>query len=330
MRVKRRELIKLVGGGVAVPIIGALGGQAQQSMPAVGFLYAGSPEPNSKRVAGFRKGLSEAGYVDGQNVVIEFRWADKDDQLPELAADLVRRRVAVLATPVSTQATLAAKAATATIPIVFAVGGDPIALGLVASLSRPGGTMTGISILNVELMPKRLGLLREMAPQAARFAALVNPDTAFTQPVVESLQAAAATLGLQLKIFRASTDAEIEAAFVDISRLPGDALLLGPDAFFTSRRAQITALAARYALPTMYVLREFAAAGGLISYGPDIVRTCEQVGTYAGRILAGEKPADLPVLQSAKFEMVVNLRTAKALGLVVPPALLAFADELIE
>jgi putative ABC transport system substrate-binding protein len=247
-----------------------------------------------------------------------------------LAAGLIRQRVAVIATPVSTQATLAARAATTTTPIVFAVGGDPVALGLVASLNRPGGNITGISILNVELMPKRLGLLREIAPQATRFGVLVNPETAFTPAVIKSLQAGMQVLGLQVEVFRASTDAEIEASFVDFSQRPGGALLLGPDAFFTSRSGLITGLAARHAMPTMYVIREFVAAGGLISYGPDIVNVCEQVGTYAGRILAGEKPADLPVVQSAKFEMVINLKAAKALGLSVPPALLATADEVIE
>jgi putative ABC transport system substrate-binding protein len=323
---KRREFITFVGAATVAPF----SARAQQLVQVVGFLYASSPEPNSKRVAAFRKGLSGAGYVEGRNVAIEFRWAEKEEQLLELAADLVRQRVAVIATPVSTQATLAAIAVTATTPVVFAVGGDPVALGLVASLNRPGGNITGISILNVELMPKRLGLLREMAPQATRFGVLVNPETAFTAAVVKSLQAGAQALGLPVEVFRASTDGEIEANFVDISQRPGGALLLGPDAFFTSRSALITGLAARHSIPTMYVIREFAAAGGLISYGPDIVDICEQVGRYAGRILAGEKPADLPVVQSAKFEMVINLKAAKALGLSVPPTLLATADEVIE
>ena len=324
---KRRNFMALVAGATAWPLASA---RAQQAMPVVGFLYAGSPEPNSQRVSAFRKGLSEAGYVEGQNVAIEFRWAERDDQLPELAAALVQQRVAIIATPVSTQATLAAKAATTTIPIVFAVGGDPVALGLAASLNRPGGNSTGISILNVEIMPKRLGLLRELAPKAVRFGALVNPDSAFTPAVVRNLQTGAASLGLQIQIFRAGNDGEIEAAFAEIGQAPGGAMLLGPDAFYTSRRTHIAALAARYAVPTMFVIREFAAAGGLISYGPDIVHTCEQVGTYAGRVLSGEKPADLPIVQSAKFEMVVNLKTAKALGLEIPPTLLALADEVID
>jgi putative ABC transport system substrate-binding protein len=327
---RRREFVALLGSGVAWPVVAPLTARAQPAIPTVGFLYAGSPEPDSPRVAAFRKGLGGAGFVDGTNVSIEFRWADRDEQLPELAADLARRRVAAIATPVSTQATLAAKAAAGSIPIVFAVGGDPVALGLVASLNRPGGSITGISILNAELMPKRLGLLRELAPRATRFGALVNPDTAFTPAVVKSLQAGAASLGLQVEIFRASTDGDIEAAFAEMSRLPGGAMLLGPDAFFTSRRVQIAALAARLTVPVMYVIREFAKAGGLISYGPDIVHTCGQVGSYVGRILGGEKPADLPVVQSEKFEMVVNLRSAKALGLTVPPTVLALADEVIE
>jgi putative tryptophan/tyrosine transport system substrate-binding protein len=324
---KRREFFAVVGGAAAsLP----LSLDAQPAMPVVGFLYVGSPEPNSRRVTAFRNGLSAVGFVDGRDVAIEFRWADKDSELPELAGDLVRRRVAVIATPVSTQAALAAKAATTTIPIVFAVGGDPVALGLVASLNRPGGNITGISILNVELMSKRLGLLRELAPQATHFAALVNPDTTFTPAVVKSLQSGSATLGIPVDVFHASTDDEIEAAFASISQRPGGALLLGPDAFFTSRRVKIAALAADHAVPTMYVIREFVDAGGLISYGPDIEHTCEQVGSYAGRILAGEKPADLPVVQSEKFEMVINLATAKALGLIIPATLLALANEVIE
>jgi putative ABC transport system substrate-binding protein len=327
---RRRDIITFLGAAAFVPLASSVS-SAQQEAPVVGFLYAGPPEPNGDRVAAFRKGLSGAGYVEGRNVAIEFRWAERDEQLPELASDLVRQRVSLIATPVSTQATLAAKAAAAaTMPIVFAVGGDPVALGLVASLNRPGGNITGISILNVELMPKRLGLLREMAPNAAHFNALVNPETAFTPAVIRSLAAGAETLGLQVNIFRARTDDEIEASFANISQRPGGALLLGPDAFFTSRSALITSLAARYSIPTMYVIREFSAAGGLISYGPDIVNICEQVGAYAGRILAGEKPADLPVVQSAKFQMVINLRAAKALGLAVPPTLLATAEEVIE
>jgi putative ABC transport system substrate-binding protein len=327
---RRRDIITLLGAATLAPLVSSIS-SAQQATPVVGFLYAGPPEPNGDRVVAFRKGLSGEGYVQGRNVAIEFRWAERDEQLPELASDLVRQRVSLIVTPVSTQATLAAKAAAAaTMPIVFAVGGDPVTLGLVASLNRPGGNITGISILNVELMPKRLGLLREMAPNATHINALVNPDTAFTPAVARSLMAGAKALGLQVNIFRARTDDEIEASFASISQRSGGALLIGPDAFFTSRSDLITSLAAHYSVPTMYVIREFCDAGGLISYGPDIVNICEQVGAYAGRILAGEKPADLPVVQSAKFQMVVNLRAAKALGLAVPPMLLATADEVIE
>lgn len=327
---RRRDFIALLGATTAAPVAFSIF-STQHSTPIVGFLYAGSPELNGDRVAGFRKGLSGAGYMEGRNVVIEFRWAERDEQLSELASDLVRQRVSLIATPVSTQATLAAKSAAAgTTPIVFAVGGDPVALGLVASLNRPGGNITGISILNVELMPKRLGLLRELAPSATHFNALVNPKTAFTPAVVNSLTASAKALGLQVNVFRAGTDDEIEASFANISQRPGGALLLGPDAFFTSRSGLITTLAARHSIPTMYVIREFAVAGGLISYGPDMVNICEQVGAYSGRILAGKKPADLPVVQSEKFQMVINLRAAKSLGLTVPLTLLTTADEVIE
>ena len=327
---RRRDIFPLLGAATLVPMLSS-GSSAQQATPVVGFLYAGPPEPNGDRVVAFRKGLSEAGYVQDRNVAIEFRWAQRDEQLPELAFDLVRQRVSLIVTPVSTQATLAAKAAAAgTTPIVFAVGGDPVTLGLVASLNRPGGNITGVSILNAELMPKRLELLRQMAPNATHFNALLNPDTAFTPAVASSLTAGAKALGLQVNIFDARTDDEIAASFASISQRPSGALLLGPDAFFTSRSGLITSLAARYSIPTMYVIREFADAGGLISYGPDIVNVCEQVGAYAGRILAGEKAADLPVVQSAKFQMVINLRTAKALDLAVPPTLLATADEVIE
>lgn len=327
---RRRDFIALFGAATAAPLASRVS-SAQQPIPVVGFLYAGSPEPNGDRVAAFRKGLGGAGYVEGRNVAIEFRWAERPEQLAEMASDLVRRHVSLIATPVSTQATLAARSAAAgTTPVVFAVGGDPVALGLVASLNRPGANITGISILNVELMPKRLGLLREIAPRTTHFNALVNPQTAFTPAVVKSLTAGAKALGLPIDVLRAGSDEEIDAGFANIAKRPGGALLLGPDAFFTSRSRLITGLAARHSIPTMYVIREFAAAGGLVSYGPDIVNTCEQVGAYAGRILAGEKPADLPVVQSEKFQMVINLGAAKSLGLAIPPTLLATADEVIE
>jgi ABC-type uncharacterized transport system substrate-binding protein len=326
---KRREFITLLGGAAAAWPLAA---RAQQpAVPVVGYLHSSSPETDVNYVAAFRKGLSEAGFVDGQNAAIEFRWAaGQFDRLPELAADLVRRRVAVIATPANTPAALAAKAATATIPIVFAIGGDPVALGLVASLNRPGGNATGVSFQTAELVAKRLGLLRELAPQATRFVALVNPNTAFTETVVKDLQAAARAFGLSLEILHATTSNEIDAAFVDLAQKPGSALLTSPDAFFTSRRAQIVTLAARHGLPVVYNQREFAEIGGLVSYAPSFPNVYQQTGLYTGRVLKGEKPSDLPVVQPTKFELVVNLNTAKALGIAIPNTMLAVADEVIE
>ena len=317
-----------LGGASAWPLVA----RAQQpATPVVGFLHSGWPEPNVNRVAAFRKGLGEAGYVEGQNVAIEFRWAaGQDDGLPELAADLIRRRVAVIATPASTPASLAAKAATTTIPIVFAVGSDPVAMGLVASLNRPGGNATGVSFQNVELVAKRLGMLRELAPGASRFVALVNPNTAFITAIVKELQESASALGLSIEILRAGTGREIDAAFANLVQKPGGALLVSPDTFFTSRRAQIVTLAARHALPAIYYAREFAEIGGLMSYGTNIADAYRQTGIYVGRILKGEKAADLPVVQPTKFELVVNLNTARAFGLEIPHGLLALADEVIE
>jgi putative ABC transport system substrate-binding protein len=325
---RRRDFITLLGGAVAWP----LAARAQQpAMPVVGFLHSASPEPNANRVAGFRKGLGEAGYVEGQNVAIEFRWAaGQDDRLPDLVGDLIRRRVAMIATPGSTPASLAAKAATTTIPIVFAIGSDPVAMGLVASLNRPGGNVTGVSFRSVELVAKRLGMLRELAPGANRFVALINPNTAFTDAVVIDLQASASALGLPIEILRAGTGREIDAAFANLVQNPGGALLVGPAAVFNNRRAQIVTLAARHALPAIYFVREFAEIGGLISYGPNVVNAFRETGIYVGRILKGERAADLPVVQPTKFELVVNLNTARALGLEVPPSLLALADEVIE
>ena len=326
---KRREFITLLGGAAATWPLAA---PAQQpAIPVVGFLHSASLEPNVKLVAAFRKGLYDAGFSEGKNVAIEFRWADGQvDRLPELATDLVRRKVTVITTPGSTPAALAAKAATAAIPIVFAIGGDPVALGLVLSLNRPGGNVTGIGFQTTEIAGKTLGLLHQLVPNTPRIVILVNPNTAFTAAVVHNLQASAPSLGLQVEVFHASTDSEIETTFAKIGQQPDTALLLGPDALYTSRRTQIVALAARYALPTMYYVQEFAEIGGLISYGPDLTNAYREAGTYTGRILKGEKPADIPVLQPTKFVLAINLKTAKALGLNVPPALIALADKVIE
>ena len=324
----RREFITLLGGAAAWP----LAARAQQpAMPVIGFLHGGSPEPNLNPVAAFRKGLAEAGYVEGQNVAIEFRWAaGHDDRLPELAADLIRQRVAVIATPLSTQAALAAKAATTTIPIVFGTGGDPVALGLVTSFNRPGGNVTGISFMTAEMGAKLLGLLNELMPQAARFVALVNPTSSLAEPFIKDLQTGARTLGLQAEVLYAGTDCEIDAAFATLVQKRADVLLIAPDALFTSRRAQLATLSLRHAVPSTHVIREFAEAGGLISYGPNLADAYQQTGIYTGRILKGERPADLPVAQRIKFELVINLKTAKMLGLNVPDKLLALADEEIE
>jgi putative ABC transport system substrate-binding protein len=324
---RRRDFITLVGGGaVAWPLVA----HAQQAaMPVIGFLHSGSPEPNARRLAGFRKGLSDAGLVEGKNVAIEFRWAQgKDDRLPELAADLIRQRAAVIATLSSTTAAVAAKAATSTIPIYFLIADPPVELGLVTSLNRPGGNATGITTLAAELAAKRLSLLRELVPQAASMAALIKPSHPSAKPVTQSLQATARTLGVQLNVLEASSDHEIEAAYAALK--PRAALLVATDPFFFVRRAQLVALSARHAVPTIYDSREFAEAGGLMSYGPNHVNLWAQAGTYVARILRGEKPSDLPVTQAALFEMVINLKAAKPLGVAVPPSMLALADEVIE
>jgi len=325
---RRRDFIKGIAGSAAAWPLAAR--SQQPAMPVIGFLHSGSPEPIASRVAAFRKGLGEAGYVEDQNVAIQFRWAaGHDDRLADLAADLIRQRVAVITTPGSTAASLAAKAATTTIPIVFLVASDPVALGLVASLNRPGGNATGVHFLLEELVAKRLGMLREAAPSANRFVVLVNPNTAFTDAVVKELQTSASEFGLPLEILRASTGREIDAAFANLVEKPGGALLVGPDAVFVSRRAQIVTLAARHALLTIYPTRDFAEIGGLMSYGPNLVDAYHQTGVYVGRVLKGEKPADLPVVQSTKFELVINLKTANTLRLTIPASFLSLADELI-
>jgi len=328
--VKRREFITLLGGAAVVWPLVARG--QQPALPVIGFLGVTSTGEQSHWLAAFRQGLSENGYVEGQNVSIEYRWAEgRYDRFRELAADLIRRHVSVIVTPTSTPAALAAKAATTTIPIVFGVGDDPVKLGLVASLSRPDGNATGVNFFLAELTAKRLGLLRELLPKAARIRVLVNPSNVETaERTARDVEAAAAATGLQVQVLNASTGDEIDAAFATLVSERADALLTAPDSFFNSRRVQIVILATRHLVPTIYSVRDYAEAGGLISYGTDLNDAVRQQGVYAGRILKGTKPADLPVVQSTKFELVINLRTAKALGLEVPPTLLARADEVIE
>jgi putative ABC transport system substrate-binding protein len=326
--IRRREFITLLGGAAAAWPAAV---RAQPLTAVVGFLGSETLDSFADRVRAFHQGLGETEFIEGKNASIEFRWANNQyERLPALAADLVRQKVAVIATPGSTPATLAAKAATTTIPIVFGIGADPIALGLVASLNRPGGNITGVSFQTVELVAKRLGLLHELAPAATRFIALVNPKAAFSEAVIASLQRSALYLRLPLEILYASTAGEIEAAFANFVQKPGSALLVSPDPFFADRRVQLVTLAARHALPTVYFQREFSDIGGLMSYGPNIVNVFQQTGVYVGRILKGEKPADLPVQQPTKFALVINLSTARALGIAIPNTLLALADEVIE
>jgi putative ABC transport system substrate-binding protein len=326
---RRRELIGLVGGAAAVAW--PLSALAQKAMPVIGFLHSGTAEQNARRLQGFRKGLSDAGLVEDQNVTIDYRWADGHaDRLPEMAADLVRRQVAVIATLSSQPATLAAKAATTTIPIVFTWPGDPVDSGLVASLNRPGGNATGISTLNHELAAKRLGLLREVAPKATVFFVLLNPADPGTEKASRDLQATARAVGVQLQVLYAGNDREIDAAFATLASRPGAALVVNAVPLLFSRRTQITELAARHAVPAVYYDREFAVSGGLMSYGTDLPSAWGQAGSYVARILKGEKPAELPVAQPTKFELVINLKAAKALGLEVPSNLLFTADDVIE
>ena len=325
---KRREFIALVGGAVTWP----LAAWAQQPvMPVIGFLDSKWPEDSAHVVAEFRRGLNGSTFIEGQNVAIEFRWAqNKYDQLPALAADLVRRRVDVIAAT-GGPAALAAKAATATIPIVFRLAADPIAAGLVASLSRPGGNVTGVTSLNLEVGPKRLEFLHEMVPTATIMGAVVNATNPSNAEILSrDLQATARLLGLRLHLLHAGSDADIDAVFATLTELRAGSLVIDTDALFTSRNEKLAALALRYRIPTIYQWREFVAAGGLMSYGGSAEDSYRLAGVYTGRILKGEKPADLPVQQATKLELFINLKTAKALGLTVPPGLLVAADEVIE
>jgi putative ABC transport system substrate-binding protein len=325
---RRRDLI--------ISLSGAMSGwpfpaRAQQKvMPVIGVLGNPSPGPYQPYMIAFRKGLSETGYVEGKNITIEYRWAEgRDDRLPALAVDLVGRKVDVIATAGGPSPTRAAKAVTSTIPIVF-ISADPIGDGLVASLGLPGGNVTGVSILAVELNPKRLQLLSELAPQARTIALLVNPNNPQTKRVVHDVEEAARTKGLQVPVMKARTGSEIDTAFANLAQLQAGALLIQADPIFTNLRKAIVTLASRYAVPAMYPLREFCTSGGLISYGASLAGSYRLAGTYVGKILNGAKPADLPVQQPTKFELVVNLNTAKALGLTIPPLILARADEVIE
>ena len=326
----RREFITLLGSAAAT---GPVAARAQQpTMPLIGFLHPSWPEPNADRLRAFSQGLKEAGFVDGLNVAIEYRWAqDYNDRLPELAAELVHRNVAVIVSPVGAPAALAAKAATNAIPIVFAVNQDPVALGLVASLARPGGNATGINYFTGELVAKRLELFRQLVPTAVRVGVLVNPDNAGnTQTTLRDVETAARSIGLQIQVLNASSVGEIDAAFASLARAGADAVFVGGDSFFNARRLQFALLAARHGLPASYANRDYPIAGGLTSYGSNVTDYFRQVGVYAGRILKGAKPADLPVTQSSKLELVINAQAARVIGLTVPPTLLARADEVIE
>jgi putative ABC transport system substrate-binding protein len=329
---RRRQFLTLVGGAAAISVARPSLAVAQPAaLPVIGFLHSGSPEASIRRTDAYLKGLRDAGFVDGKNVAIEYRWAQgHDDELPAMAADLVQRRVAVIVTPGSTAASIVAKHATSTIPIVFTSGSDPVELGLVASLNRPGGNLTGITSINADISAKRFGVLRQMVPQAAHYFGLVNPASPLAGPVTRQLRAGAASLGVQIDILHASTEDEIDAAFAGLPRDPGNVLVSSPDAFLYSRRKRIAALAASHAVPAIFDVRDYVDAGALVSYGADYSNVMRLAGDYTARVLKGEKPADLPVVQPDKFELVINLKAAKALGIVVPPVLLATADDVVE
>ena len=327
---RRREFLGVIGGAAAAWPLAA---RAQQpAMPLIGLINAGSADGSVRYAAAFRKGLNETGYIEGQNVTVEYHWLEgHNDRAPALVADLVRRQVAVIATPASAPATLAAKAATATIPIVFGVPEDPVKLGLVTSLAQPGGNATGINFFSTEVIAKRLRLLHDLVPKAVRVAVLVNPSNAvLTETTLRTVKEAAPTIGLQIQILNATTIAEIDVVFAAFAHERPDALFVAPDAFFNSRRGQFATLTARDRIPAAYAIRELVEAGGLMSYGTDLAETFRQVGVYTGKILKGAKPADLPVLQSTKFEFVINLQTARALGIEVPSGVFSIADEVIE
>lgn len=325
---KRRQFMTLLASAATLPIAA----RAQQvEMLVIGFLHAGSRDENVRRLAAFRKGLAAGGFVEGQNVAIAYRWASgRSEDLPAMAADLVRRQVSVITTPGSTAAAVVAKAATTTIPVVFSSGTDPVALGLVDSLRRPGGNVTGITSLNAELAAKRLGLLRELVPNASRYFTLVKPTSELAAPFVGDLQSAAASLGIAIDVLNANTSGEIDAAFAGIAKAPGTVMVFGPEGFFYIHRARIAELALRGALPTIFDVRDYVDAGGLASYGSDYYELMELTGDYVARVLKGARPADLPVQQASKFEFVINRKTAAALGIEISPTLLATADDVIE
>jgi putative ABC transport system substrate-binding protein len=325
---RRREFITLLGSAAAWPL--AAGAQ-QPGMPVVGYLHNSSPGGRRDQVAAFQRGLREAGYIEGRNVAIEYRWAeDQYDRLPELLADLIRLRVAIIVAPAGTNTVLAAKALNITIPIVFSTALDPVRSGLVASLNRPGGNVTGIIDMGVDLAAKQVGLLHELLPKAECFAVLVNPRNALAGPVTTDAKTAASAIGRSIEVLAVSSSSDIDAAFASVAQKRADALLVSPDILFITRRVQLITLAARHAVPAIYFQREFVEAGGLMSYGSSVVDREHQLGVYAGRVLKGEKPADLPILRASKFEYVINLQTAKTIGLEIPATLLARADEVIE